>query len=488
MKRQFFTLFLSLLLSGCGGGGGSSSSGGSSSKKPQSCAITNGSGHKVWDKTAKKYSTTCTLVTCNAGFDNDEESTECQTTAANYYSPANDKTRTACPTTSHSSATTTTGLSSTKGCYNCDGGYLKNTASNTCDVPGQGKYVNVGGTEDSCRAITNEGTATATWIAGAAATDAACPFSCSAGFVKNEVLRRCNIPEAGKYVENGAEAACDLITGVNGVSQFTKSTGGVSSSTTCPFSCGAGYVKSGRSCNVPGLGKYADAGIEKSCDGPGGTVGGLKTFLINTGSVSTATGCNFSCKPNHVKSVSNYSCTQGQSCLIANGEGFQQSSSAPCQVVDCNAGYDSTQAPTTQCQQTASGHYSLANNKGRTTCPAPPHSSATTTTGLSSAESCYTCTSGYLKKTVSNTCDVPSKGTYVNVSGTEALCTPITLQVTATSTWIAGAAATAITCPFSCSAGFVKRGRACNTPDTGKYADAGIEKSCDTPHRCRNRV
>ena len=363
MKRQFFTLFLSLLLSGCGGGGGSSSSGGSSSKKPQSCAITNGSGHKVWDKTAKKYSTTCTLVTCNAGFDNDEDPTECQTTAANYYSPANDKTRTACPTAPPlSSPTGNTGLSSADGCYNCDGGYLKNTASNTCDVPGQGKYVNVGGAEASCNPIAIEGGATATWIAGAAATETACPFSCSAGFVKNEVLRSCNIPEEGKYVKNGAEAACNPITGVNGVSQFTKSTGGVSSAITCPFSCGAGYVKSGRECNFPRKGKYVDgSGSEQDCSGPGGTLGGFE-FSDNTKGVSSATGCNFSCKQNHVKSVSNYSCTQGQSCLIANGAGFKATPSDPCRVVDCNAGYDNTQAPTTQCQQTASGHYSLANN------------------------------------------------------------------------------------------------------------------------------
>ena len=488
IKHYFFCAFLSLfLLSGCGGssgGGGDSTSSSKKAKAAKACTtpIPNGKGELPWNTKTKKYSTTCTLVTCNAGFDNDEDPTECQTTAANYYSPANDKTRTACPTAPPlSSPTGNTGLSSADGCYTCDGGYLKNTASNTCDVPGQGKYVNVGGAEASCNPIAIEGGATATWIAGAAATETACPFSCSAGFVKNEVLRSCNIPEEGKYVKNGAEAACNPITGVNGVSQFTKSTGGVSSAITCPFSCGAGYVKSDRSCNVPGLGKYADAGIEKSCDDPRGTVGGLETFLINTKGVSSATGCNFSCKQNHVKSVSEYSCKEGQTCRIANGAGFKATPSDPCRVVDCNAGYDNTQAPTTQCQQTASGHYSLA-NKGRTTCPAPPHSSATTTTGLSSAESCYTCTSGYLKKTVSNTCDVPSKGTYVNASGTEASCNPITIEGGATSIWIVGVAATADTCPFSCSMGYAKTGRACNIPGLGKYADnSGDEQSCNNP-------
>ena len=183
-----------------------------------------------------------------------------------------------------------------------------------------------------------------------------------------------------------------------------------------------------------------------------------------------------------MKSVSELLLYTRANLSIANGAGFKATPSDPCQVVDCNAGYDNTQAPTTQCQQTASGHYSLANNKGRTTCPVPPHSSATTTTGLSSAESCYTCTSGYLKKTVSNTCDVPSKGTYVNVSGTEASCNPITIEGGAIATWIVGVAATADTCPFSCSTGYAKTGRACNIPGLGKYADgSGNEQSCNNP-------
>ena len=388
IKHYFFCAFLSLfLLSGCGGssgGGGDSTSSSKKAKAAKACTtpLPNGKGQLPWNKTTKKYNTTCKVVSCDAGFDSVADSAQCQSTPSGFFSLANDKTQTACPTPSNSSAIASTGLSSAGGCYNCDGGYLKNTASNTCDVPGQGKYVNVGGTEASCNPIAIEGGATATWIAGAAATETACPFSCSAGFVKNEVLRSCNIPEEGKYVKNGAEAACDPITGVNGVSQFTKSTGGVSSATTCPFSCGAGYVKSDRSCNVPGLGKYADAGIEKSCDDPRGTVGGLETFLINTKGVSSATGCNFSCKQNHVKSVSEYSCKEGQTCLIANGAGFQQRSSAPCQVVDCNAGYDSV-ANQEQCGQTPSGFFSLAESSIAmhlgydNTCDVPCKSSST---------------------------------------------------------------------------------------------------------------
>ena len=488
MKHYLYYTFLSLfVLSGCGGGGGSSSSGGSSSKKHQSCAIANGSGHKVWDKTAKKYSTTCTLVTCNAGFDNDEDSTQCQTTAANYYSPANDKTRTACPTTPHSSATTTTGLSSAKGCYNCDGGYLKNTASNTCEVPSKGKYVNASGNEQICSDPGGTVGGFETFLNNTEGVSNAtgCNFSCKSGFVKNTATFTCNIPDTGKYADSsGDEQSCNAITrDPGGFNTFLANMIAVNSAAGCGFTCNTGFLKSGRACNFPRKGKYVDAGIEKSCNNPAGTTGGFNEFSDNTKGVSTANGCNFSCKSGHVKSASDYTCIQGTSCNIANGAGFKAtSSSTTCQVADCNAGYDSTQAPTTQCQQTVSGFFSLADDKTRTTCPTPQNSSPTSTTSLSSADGCYTCDGGYLKNTASNACAFPSKGTYVNVGGTEVSCNPITLQGTATSAWIASAAATAITCPFSCSAGFVKSGRACNTPDTGKYADnVGVEQSCDGP-------
>ncbi len=377
MKYRFFTAFLCLILSSCGGssgggGGGNSTSSSKKAKAAKACTtpIPNGKGELPWNTKTKKYSTTCKVVSCNAG-------------------------------------------------------YVKNTGRNSCDIP-----------------------------------------------------------EAGKYADKGVEKDCSPITG--GFNTFLLNTGAVETATGCGFSCNAGFLKSGRACNFPRKGKYLDgSGIEQDCSGPGGTDGGFNEFLDNIKGVNSASGCNFSCKPNHVKSASGYTCTKGYPCSIDNGAGFKAtSSSTTCQVVDCDAGYDSTQAPTTQCQETASGYYSLANNKGRTACPTPPHSSATTTTELSSADGCYTCDGGYLKNTARNTCDFPSKGTYVNAQGSESSCNPITtLQGGAIATWIGGAAAdSAITCPFSCSAGFVKSGRACNIPGLGKYADnAGGEQSCNNP-------
>ena len=194
MKHYFFCAFLSLfLLSGCGGssgGGGDSTSSSKKAKAAKACTtpLPNGKGQLPWNKTTKKYNTTCKVVSCDAGFDSVADSAQCQSTPSGFFSLANDKTQTACPTPSHSSAIASTGLSSASGCYTCNPGYLKNTASNTCDVPGQGKYVD-------------------------------------------------------------------------------------------------------------------GSGSEQDCSGPGGTLGGFE-FSDNTKGVSSATGCNFSCKQNHVKSVS----------------------------------------------------------------------------------------------------------------------------------------------------------------------------------------
>ncbi len=379
MKRQFFTVFLSLLLSGCGGdGSGTSLTGESSSKKPQSCDITNGSGHKVWDKTAKKYSTTCTVGTCNAGFDNDEDSTQCQTTVANYYSPANDKTRTACPTTPHSSATTTTGLSSTEGCYNCNGGYLKNTGENTCDVPSKGKYV------------------------------------------------------------DGSES-------------------------------------------------------EQSCDNVNSTpTGGFENFLNNTGAVATATDCNFSCNDGYVKSVSTYSCTKALTCTLATGHGTgqkpwnsQTSTYEACEVVDCDAGYDNTQVPITQCQTTAARFYSPDDNKNRIACPTPSRSSPTNRAGSSSPHNCWICNVGFLKNTGgAGSCDIPRPGIYVNASGAEQSCSAVRIALGFKNFKANnGAVFSATGCNFSCKTGYVKNRSSytCSIPEARKYADAtGAEQDCDS--------
>ena len=312
----------------------------------------------------------------------------------------------------------TEAVNSPAGCdFSCNAGFVKNSGNRTCNFPRGGKYANRIGDERSCDSVGStpsggfneflDNTRGVSYATG-------CPFSCKSGYVKSVSDysctrgKTCNVPNGrGKKRHRGYTLKCSPIPNCTPYVRTERY------STKCEVvDCNSGFVKNTgeNTCDTPDQGKYADrVGDEQSCDSVGSTPsGGFNEFLDNTRGVSYATGCPFSCKSGYVKSVSDYSCTRGQTCNVPNGAGVKTtSSSTTCQVVDCDAGYDSTQAPTTQCQQTASGHYSLANNKGRTACPTPPHSSATTTTELSSADGCYTCDGGYLKNTARNTCDFP---------------------------------------------------------------------------------
>ena len=359
MKHYFFCAFLSLLLSGCLGGGGGGGGGGStsSSKKKDKAAkdcttpIPNGKGGLLWNSTTKKYGTTCKVVSCNAGYDNDVDSTKCQQTASGFYSLAKDKTRKKCPTPTHSSSTGRSGLSSPNDCWNCKSGSLKNTRNKKCTLPTKGKYINA-------------------------------------------------------------------------------------------------------------------SGNEQRCIDPGGTLGGFDEFLDNTRGVSSAHGCNFSCRSGYVKSVSNYTCTQGQTCPIASGVGFQQISSAPCQVVDCNSGFvkntgaDSCDIPDT-------GKY--ANNLGREQdCDDPTGDTGgfntflSNTGAVSAANGCdFSCNTGFVKDASGRACNYPSSGNYVNASGAEVACTDIS-GIPNFNSWESGAATDADSCPFLCASGYTISGRMCN--------------------------
>ena len=398
----------------------------------------------------------------------------------------NNKGRTACPTPPHSSATTTTELSSADGCYTCDGGYLKNTASSTCDFPSKGKYVN-GGTESSCNPITTlQGGATATWIRGAAATADACPFSCSPGFVKSG--RACNTPDTGKYADGGIEKSCDTPTGATGgFKEFLPNTGAVSTVAGCGFSCNAGFVKntSDRTCNIPDPGKYADnAGGEQSCDTLTGVAGGFKEFLANMGAVDSATGCDFTCNAGFVKSgrtcnipdPGKYADNAGgeQSCSTPTGE-FNTflpntaavSTAAGCDFT-CNAGFVKKTVGRT-CATPDTGKY--ADNGVEKSCSPITEDSggfdafAVNTGAVTAADGCgFSCNAGFVKDSSGRECNYPSSGNYVNASGAEVGCTDIT-GITGFGSWLEGAATADDACPFSCASGYTVSGRICRKPE-----------------------
>ena len=165
---------------------------------------------------------------------------------------------------------------------------------------------------------------------GAVDSATGCDFSCNAGFVKNTADRTCNIPDTGNYADGaGAMQSCSTPTG--GFNTFLRNAGAVSAADGCGFSCNAGFVKKtvDRTCAIPDTGKYADAGIEKSCDNPTGATGGFKEFLANTGAVSTAAGCGFSCNAGFVKNTSDRTCNIPDTGNYADGAGAMQSCSPP---------------------------------------------------------------------------------------------------------------------------------------------------------------
>ena len=268
--------------------------------------------------------------------------------------------------------------------------------------------------------------------------------------------RACNIPGLGKYADSsGDEQSCNNPTGAaGGFDVFLPNMGAVDSATGCGFSCKSGFVKNtaDRTCNIPDTGKYADSvGDEQSCNTPRGAATGFNTFLPNTAAVPTATGCNFSCNVGFVKNTADSMCEIPDLGKYADSSGDEQT---------CNNPTGAT-----------GGFNTFLTNTG----------------AVDSATDCgFSCNTGYVKDSSARQCNFPSTGNYVNAQGTEVSCdsNSITTEGTATAAWIAGAASAANTCPFSCSAGYdslkdTTSTRECKYPALGHYADAqGAEVSC----------
>ncbi len=315
-------------------------------------------------------------------------------------------------------------VSTATGCgFSCNTGFMK--TGRTCNFPSLGKYVNNQGIEASCNSnsITIQGTAVATWIAGASATDATCPFSCSTGFVKSG--RACNIPRKGHYADNGVETDCSPITG-GGFDDFAVNTGAVSAADGCGFACNAGFVKisADRTCDIPDTGKYADNGVAKDCSPITEDIGGFDAFAVNTGAVSAADGCDFSCNAGFLKT--------GRACNFPSTGNYVNAGNT-------EASCDSINSITTEGTATATWIAGAAATAA--TCP-------------------FSCSAGYAKDTSAGECKYPTQGTYADAQGAEVSCTDIT-GITGFAAWVSGAAVDIDSCPFSCDSGYTVSGRTC---------------------------
>ena len=409
-----------------------------------SCVVQNGNGQLQAD-------TSCKVVACNSGFDNSQDPTQCAQTLANFYSLANDKTRISCPTPANSASVATTGLSSPLACYTCTSGYLKiEQGDGSCDVPQPGKYVDILNKEQDCSGITGAANGFHEWLAGPASDDSSCNFSCNTGYAKDALAGECNIPSDGKYADNnGVEQDCSGVTGAGGgFLKFLSNTVAVSTAKGCDFSCNLGFVKNANdyTCKIPSDGMYADNGVAKSCYVVGGAANSFLNFLPNTGAVIAPKGCGFSCKSGFAKNTNNYACNIPSSGTYANALGVE----VACDPIGGNS----------------NGFNEFLPNTG----------------ALNSAAGClFSCNSGYIKS--GRDCNFPGKGTYVDTSNTEKSCSGVVGETGGFLDWSVGPASTAVSCPFTCNAGYIADfpGNACKYPAPGKYANAqGSEADCDS--------
>ncbi len=186
-------------------------------------------------------------------------------------------------------------------------------------------------------------------------------------------------------------------------------------------------MKTGRACNIPDTGKYADNGVEKDCSPITGGTGGFNAFAVNRGAVATATGCGFSCNTGFVKS--GRTCNFPSTGSFVNAQGIEAS---------CDSN------PIT-IEGAAVATWIAGAAATAATCP-------------------FSCTAGYAVDSSGRECSFPSLGHYVNNQGTESLCTDIS-GITGFGSWLEGAATADDACPFSCASGYTMLGRICRRPE-----------------------
>ncbi len=297
----------------------------------------------------------------------------------------------------------------------CSIGYVDKKTS--CAIPDSGKYADKNGKEKSCESLGGTGSGRFPDNTKGVRRPEDCNFECDAGFVKDVPGYACNIPPTGWYANNrGEKNRCDNMAG-SGMGRHLRNTEGVTTAQGCAFTCDLGYVKdmSSYSCNIPNLGKYVGGGVVKNC---GIVVHGQRT--LNTGAVTTATGCNFACDAGYIKDMRNYSCnipTLGQYSGPLRTE-------RPCQVII----------------------------NGRHTANAG---------AVANPTSCnFACDAGYVKDQDNYTCNVPNLGKYVDNANNELPCTNIT-NIPDFNSWESGPATDDDSCPFSCQPNFVVNGRTC---------------------------
>ena len=152
-----------------------------------------------------------------------------------------------------------------------------------------------------------------------------------------------------------------------------------------------------------------------------------------------------------------------------------------CTFVGCEEGYiKNTQ--NRSCDIPSTGNYANAQGAEQACEGLPQYATWAANGGpVSSANACaFTCAEGSMENGPARTCDLPTKGYYVNAQGGEQACT----NLPAHSTWADSTEPVASdSCPFDCGSGYIKikdgQSRACNFPSKGHYVDVNwVERAC----------
>ena len=414
LYKTLLCLSLCLFLGACGGTSSRSSSntGNSSEEKettppqdPRECGVKNGKGKQSWNAKSGDWND-CEALSCNAGYDNVGNSGVCGKTPEGHYSIADSKERIACSAKPRNSSwTDATGLVRADECgWACNAGYDNQENNARCQTTLPGHY-SPAGSNDRIACSGNPDDSSWTGATGLARADE-CEWTCHAGHDNQENNALCQVTRTGYYSLAGSKdrTACPTLADSTPVTST-----GLASMTEC-FTCNGGYDNQEDStrCQVTRTGHYSPAGNNDrtACPTPANSAAVTTTGLASTTECFTCNGgfdnqedstrCQTTIKGHYSPADSN-----GRIACSAKPDDSSWTDATGLVSADecewtCNAGHDN-QEDSTLCEATIEGHYSPAGNNDRTACPTPADSTSVTTTGLASANKCFTCnTVGYV--------------------------------------------------------------------------------------------
>ena len=185
-----------------------------------------------------------------AGYDSTQNSPQCELTEAEYYSPAGSNTRTACPDKpDDSSWTSTTGLISEADCnakaWRCDAGYDNQENSSRCDATILG-YYSLANSNNRVACTKPDNIIWTNSITGldSAQGCSALTWACAAGYDSTQNSPQCELTEAEYYSPAGdnTRTSCSNTTNKPYNASWDTTATGKDSAHQC-WACNRGYSK-----------------------------------------------------------------------------------------------------------------------------------------------------------------------------------------------------------------------------------------------------